>query len=122
MSSDRQIAANQNNAKRSTGPRSEAGRVASRRNARRHGLATDIGADPAFHDDIEKLATALSLSSGIQKESQRMFARSCRSATRSVTDSKNSGSAVRNDLLLCGRRRARSPGRIERRARQAGAI
>jgi hypothetical protein len=28
-------------------------------------LAIDIGTDPAFHDDIEKLAKALSLSSGL---------------------------------------------------------
>ncbi len=56
MPSDRQIAANRNNAKKSTGPRSEAGREASRRNARRHGLAIAIRPDPAFHDDIEKLA------------------------------------------------------------------
>jgi hypothetical protein len=69
MSSDRQIAANQNNAKKSTGPRSKAGREASRRNARRHGLAIDIGADPAFRADIEKLAKALSRS-GAQKVSQ----------------------------------------------------
>ena len=65
MSSDRQIAANQNNAKSSTGPRSKAGREALRSNARRHGLAIAIGADPAFHDDIEKLAKALSRSGGI---------------------------------------------------------
>jgi hypothetical protein len=70
MSSDRKITANRNNAKKSTGPRSKAGREASRRNARRHGLAIDIGADPAFHEDIEQLATVLSLSSGAQKVSE----------------------------------------------------
>jgi len=42
MASERQIAANQKNAKKSTGPRSKAGREASRRNARRHGLAIAI--------------------------------------------------------------------------------
>ena len=68
MSSDRKITANRNNAKKSTGPRSKAGREASRRNARRH--AIDIGADPAFHEDIEQLATVLSLSSGAQKVSE----------------------------------------------------
>jgi hypothetical protein len=69
MSSDRQIAANRINAKKSTGPRSKAGREVSRRNARRHGLAIDIGCDPAFHDDIEKLARALS--GGAQNVSER---------------------------------------------------
>jgi hypothetical protein len=71
MPSDRQIAANRNNAKKSTGPRSEAGREASRRNARRHGLAVAVGTDPAFHDDIEKLAKALSLSRGMQGVDER---------------------------------------------------
>jgi predicted DNA-binding ribbon-helix-helix protein len=71
MPSDRQIAANRNNAKKSTGPRSETGRQASRRNARRHGLAIAIRTDPAFHDDIEKLAEALSLSCGMQNVDER---------------------------------------------------
>ena len=71
MPSDRQIAANRNNAKKSTGPRSEAGRGVSRRNARRHGLAIAIRTDPAFHDDIEKLAKALSLSCGMQNVDER---------------------------------------------------
>jgi len=69
MSSDRQILANQNNAKKSTGPRSQVGREVSRRNARRHGLAIDIGNDPVFHDDIEKLARTLS--GGAQNVSER---------------------------------------------------
>jgi hypothetical protein len=71
MPSDRQIAANRNNAKKSTGARSKAGREASRRNARRHGLAIAIRTDPAFHDDIEKLAKALSLSCGMQSVDER---------------------------------------------------
>jgi hypothetical protein len=70
MPSDHQITANRNNAKKSTGPRSKEGREVSRRNARRHSLAIDIGSDPAFHEDIEKLAKALSLSSGTQKVSE----------------------------------------------------
>jgi predicted DNA-binding ribbon-helix-helix protein len=71
MPSDRQIAANRNNAKKSTGPRSQAGREASRRNARRHGLAIAIRTDPAFQDDLEKLAKALSLSRGMQNVDER---------------------------------------------------
>jgi glutathione synthase/RimK-type ligase-like ATP-grasp enzyme len=70
MSSDRKITAGRNNAKKSTGPRSVAGREAARRNARRHGLAVAIGGDPAFHEDIEKLAKVLSLSSGTQQVSE----------------------------------------------------
>jgi len=59
MTSERKIAANRNNAKKSTGPRTEAGRAISRQNARRHGLATGIGRDPALRDDIEILAKLL---------------------------------------------------------------
>ena len=60
MPSDKQVFANQENAKKSTGPRSKTGREISRRNALRYGLATSIRADPAVHDDIEQLAKVLS--------------------------------------------------------------
>jgi hypothetical protein len=60
MPSDKQVAANRNNAKKSTGPRSTAGRETSRRNALRYGLATSIRADPVLHHDVEKLAMLLS--------------------------------------------------------------
>lgn len=73
MPSDRQIAANRKNAKKSTGPRSHTGREALRRNALRHGLAVAIGTDPAFHDEIEQLAKVLSLSIGMECVSE--FAR-----------------------------------------------
>ena len=39
MASNRQVAANQQNAKKSTGPKSEAGKKRSSRNALKHGLA-----------------------------------------------------------------------------------
>lgn len=45
MASDRQIAANRVNAKRSTGPRSVGGRLASSRNAVKHGLSRPIAED-----------------------------------------------------------------------------
>jgi hypothetical protein len=75
MSSDLQIAANQSNAQKSTGPRSEAGRALTRYNARRHGLAVEIGRDPAFHDDVEKLAKILSHGKQIVSEQAREAAR-----------------------------------------------
>ena len=59
MTSDRKIAANRNNAKKSTGPRSAAGKQQSRRNALRHGLAVAMGSNPSFIKDIEILAKAL---------------------------------------------------------------
>jgi hypothetical protein len=60
MTSDRQIAANRRNAKKSTGPRSEAGRRKSSYNAIRHGLATDITSDPAFQEGLEQMTKLFS--------------------------------------------------------------
>jgi hypothetical protein len=79
--SERKIAANRSNAKKSTGPRSKAGRQASRRNALRHGLAIDIRTDPAYHDDIEQLAKMMSRASGRQSVSD-----SARDAAEAVLD------------------------------------
>jgi hypothetical protein len=66
MTSERKIAANRNNANKSTGPRSEAGRAVSRLNALRHGLAASIGNKSAPGGDVEDLAKALSSASGLQ--------------------------------------------------------
>ncbi len=79
--SERKIAANRSNAKKSTGPRSKAGRQASRRNALRHGLAIDIRTDPAYHDDIEQLAKMMSRAGGRQSVSD-----SARDAAEAVLD------------------------------------
>jgi hypothetical protein len=57
---------NRNNAKKSTGPRSEVGRSVSRRNALRHGLAVSIGSDSALGGEVEDLAKVLSSASGLQ--------------------------------------------------------
>jgi hypothetical protein len=81
MPSERKIAANRSNAKKSTGPRSKAGRQASRRNALRHGLAIDIRTDPAYHDDIEQLAKMMSRARGMQNASD-----STRDAAEAVLD------------------------------------
>jgi hypothetical protein len=59
MTSNRKIASNRNNARKSTGPRSEAGRQRSRVNALRHGLAIAIGSQPLFSEEIETLAKVL---------------------------------------------------------------
>ena len=73
MTTDRKIASNRKNAKKSTGPRSEAGRHRSRANALRHGLAIAIGSDPSFSAEIEKLA--LALDPGKDKQTVGNFAR-----------------------------------------------
>jgi hypothetical protein len=58
MATDKQIAANRLNAKNSTGPRTNAGKHRSRRNATRHGLTaeTTIGVleDPAAYKALQR--------------------------------------------------------------------
>ena len=56
MASDRQIAANRRNARRSTGPRSTSGRRRSSRNAFRHGLAAGVTTSSERTQDVERLA------------------------------------------------------------------
>jgi hypothetical protein len=46
MATERQVAANRANAKRSTGPKTAAGKLKASRNAFRHGLSTSLPIDP----------------------------------------------------------------------------
>ena len=55
MASERQIAANQRNARRSTGPRSSAAKKRSAQNAYRHGLSASSGSLAAFAKQLERL-------------------------------------------------------------------
>jgi hypothetical protein len=59
MSSEKQIAANQRNGRRSLGPRTTAGKATSSRNARRHGLASISRTHPAFAPRIAAIARAI---------------------------------------------------------------
>ena len=56
MASERQIAANRRNARKSTGPRSRAGRKRASRNAYRHGLTLSITPTAAYAQQLDKLA------------------------------------------------------------------
>lgn len=59
MPSDRQIAANRANARRSTGPRTTVGRLRASRNALRHGLARPLPSDPALAAHVTALIAVL---------------------------------------------------------------
>lgn len=59
MASEKQIAANRANAKRSTGPKTAAGKSRSRRNAFRHGLSFGMARDDLTSRKIDALARAL---------------------------------------------------------------
>jgi len=56
MASERQIAANRLNARKSTGPRSRAGKRRASRNAYRHGLASSRKPDAAIARKLDQLA------------------------------------------------------------------
>ncbi len=55
MASERQIAANRRNARKSTGPHSGAGKNRSSRNAYRHGLRSSITSTAAYAKQLDKL-------------------------------------------------------------------
>lgn len=59
MATEKQIKANRENAKRSTGPKSLAGRMKSSQNARRHGLSLPLSDDPLAMAQAYKLYEAL---------------------------------------------------------------
>jgi hypothetical protein len=59
MASEKQIAANRANAKRSTGPKTLAGKMASSRNAFRHGLSGPLRVDPVTAAKVDAIAHAL---------------------------------------------------------------
>jgi hypothetical protein len=59
MTSERRLAANRKNAKRSTGPHTARGKLRVRSNAVRHGLATTALRHPAPAIQIERMATAM---------------------------------------------------------------
>jgi hypothetical protein len=59
MTSTRKLESNKRNASRSTGPRTPGGKLVSRNNARRHGLATRLEDDCEVNERIECLAAVL---------------------------------------------------------------
>jgi hypothetical protein len=59
MPSPKKITANQRNARRSTGPRTDAGKAQSRLNAFRHGLAIPSAALPELASDVAHLTQAI---------------------------------------------------------------
>jgi hypothetical protein len=76
MASERQIAANRRNARKSTGPRSGAGRKRASRNAYRHGLSLSITSSAAAAKQLEKLVRKIAGNSEdpILLERSRAFA------------------------------------------------
>jgi hypothetical protein len=59
MATEKQIAANRANAKRSTGPKTLAGKLKSSRNAYRHGLSAPLRLDPLVSTKVVAIAHVL---------------------------------------------------------------
>ena len=59
MSSEKQLRANRENARRSTGPKTAEGRLKSSRNALRHGLSLPVTADPTAAKKAGQIAQLL---------------------------------------------------------------
>ena len=59
MTSERKIAANRDNARRSTGPRTTAGKRRASQNALRHGLAVGLANGPSIAKEVKRLAQAV---------------------------------------------------------------
>ena len=59
MASDRKSAANRRNSRRSSGPRTVAGKLKVSRNALRHGLAAATLRDSGIAAEVDRLATAI---------------------------------------------------------------
>ena len=71
MATDKQIAANRANSKRSTGPKTAAGRLKSSRNAYRHGLACSLRLDAA---STVKAATMARILTGERADEMELLA------------------------------------------------
>jgi hypothetical protein len=89
MISERKLAANRSNAKRSTGPRTAYGKLQARRNALQHGLATIALRKPALAIEIEHMSKAI-----------------CR-GNRSQMQFEQSRNIAENELMLLSVRAAR---------------
>jgi hypothetical protein len=59
MTSERKIVANRRNSRRSSGPRTVAGKLTVGRNALRHGLAAAAHRDSGIAAEVDRLATAI---------------------------------------------------------------
>ena len=78
MTSNRKLEANRRNASRSTGPRTPGGKLRSRQNACRHGLATPVENDAEVKASIECLRAILAegVDDFLQIEQMRVVAES----------------------------------------------
>ena len=70
MATEKQIAANRSNAKRSTGPKTLAGKTTSSRNAYRHGLSGPLRVDSLTSAKIDAITVAVA---GVEPSKGRLI-------------------------------------------------
>jgi hypothetical protein len=111
MSSERQIAANRENAKKSTGARSRRGKWRASRNAARHGLAAVNFGDRQSCDQVQRLAKAICRDESdpfryeqavIIAESQILLARVRAARIAAIERSRKPGNVVEQQPLIPG--------------------
>jgi hypothetical protein len=100
MSMAKQAAANRRNARRSSGPRSTAGKQRVSHNARRHGLSISITADRAFGEQIEQLARQIA--GGTQNELRLERARAVAAAELDLARVRQAKVALIERVMACG--------------------
>lgn len=74
MATARQLAANRKNARKSTGPRTRAGKDTARKNAYRHGLSTSATSILAFEPQVEQLAKKIAKADQVDLADARALA------------------------------------------------
>ena len=77
MASERQIAANRRNARKSTGPRSGAGKKRASRNAYRHGLTSCVTSSAAVAKQLDKLIRKIAGDTPAPPRKQSLSSRGC---------------------------------------------
>jgi hypothetical protein len=81
--SDKRIEANRRNARRSTGPRTAAGKARAAQNARRHGLNVPASRDPAYVAEIAALARLIA-GEGAGGAAAQRYLRACAIAAAQI--------------------------------------
>jgi hypothetical protein len=74
MATAKQLAANQENARKSTGPRTRAGKKRAGKNAYRHGLSIDANASLPFEREIERIARKIAKAGRVNLTTALAFA------------------------------------------------
>ena len=112
MISERKLRANRANSRRSTGPRTIAGRATAARNSRRHGLAIPIPSDPALSAQVEALAQKIA---GNDPPELIEAARRIAEAEADVIRVRRARKALRSQTLSTSRGRPIGPRRLRQR-------